>query len=345
VNFGGYLLPTHYSGINLEHHAVRTDAGLFDVSHMGEFIISGADAEKFLQKMTVNDISMLSYGQAQYSVMCYDDGGIVDDLLIYKKENHFMLVVNASNLKKDLDWLNSHIEGNVQIKDVSEQIGLLALQGPQSRAILQKLTDSNLNNLQFYNFEDGKVLGKEALISRTGYTGEMGFELYAKIENILELWDALMDIGSDKKIIACGLGCRDTLRMEMKYCLYGNDINKRTNPFEAGLAWITKLNKDNFIGKKSLLKAKESIKRKLVAISMTERAIPRNGCPVMLDGEIIGEITSGTMSPTLQKGIGIAYINIPYNKVGTELLIDIRGKMKTAIVVKPPFYKAGTVLD
>ncbi len=345
VSFGGYLLPTHYSGINLEHLGVRSKAGLFDVSHMGEFIISGSDAESFLQKVTVNDVASLSVGQAQYSAMCYANGGIIDDILVYKKKNEFMLVVNAANNEKDLDWLNSHAKGDIRIENMSDDIGLVAIQGPRSRNILQTLTDSNLTNIQFYHFVEGRLNGKKAIISRTGYTGELGFEIYANSDDIGEIWDAIMKAGQDKGLEPAGLGCRDTLRMEMKLALYGNDIDDTTNPIEAGLGWITRLGKTDFMGKKALLEAKANVTRRLVCLEMTERAIPRQGCPILMNDESVGIITSGTMSPSLETGIGIGYVNRPFDKSGTELLVDIRGRMKSAVVVKPPFYKNGSLMD
>lgn len=345
VSFGGYLLPTHYSGINLEHLGVRSKAGLFDVSHMGEFIISGSDAESFLQKVTVNDVTSLSVGQAQYSAMCYANGGIIDDILIYKKKNEFMLVVNAANNEKDLDWLKSHAKGDIRIENISDDIGLVAIQGPRSRNILQTLTDSNLTNIQFYHFVEGRLNGKKAIISRTGYTGELGFEIYAKSNDIGEIWDAIMKAGQDKGLEPAGLGCRDTLRMEMKLALYGNDIDDTTNPIEAGLGWITRLGKTDFMGKKALLEAKANVTRRLVCLEMTERAIPRQGYTILMNDESVGIITSGTMSPSLETGIGIGYVNRPFDKSGTELLVDIRGRMKSAVVVKPPFYKNGSLMD
>ena len=345
VSFGGYLLPTHYSGINLEHLGVRSKAGLFDVSHMGEFIISGSDAESFLQKVTVNDVTSLSVGQAQYSAMCYANGGIIDDILIYKKKNEFMLVVNAANNKKDLDWLKSHAKGDIRIENISDDIGLVAIQGPRSRNILQTLTDSNLTNIQFYHFVEGRLNGKKAIISRTGYTGELGFEIYANSDDIGEIWDAIMKAGQDKGLEPAGLGCRDTLRMEMKLALYGNDIDDTTNPIEAGLGWITRLGKTDFMGKKALLEAKANVTRRLVCLEMTERAIPRQGYTILMNDESVGIITSGTMSPSLETGIGIGYVNRPFDKSGTELLVDIRGRMKSAVVVKPPFYKNGSLMD
>ena len=241
VSFGGYILPTHYKGINYEHEIVRSKAGLFDVSHMGEFIISGFDSEEFMQEVTVSDVSQLKIGQAQYSVMCNENGGIVDDILIYKKENEFMLVVNAANHEKDLKWLRSKARGNVLIKDISEATGLIAIQGPRSRDILQMLTDFNLVNIQFYRFVIGKIAGKETVISRTGYTGELGYEIYSSSDDIKVIWDSIINAGADHGIEPVGLGCRDTLRMEMKFSLYGNDINENTNPLEAGLGWVTKL--------------------------------------------------------------------------------------------------------
>ena len=345
VSFGGYLLPTHYSGINLEHLGVRSKAGLFDVSHMGEFIISGSDAESFLQKVTVNDVASLSVGQAQYSAMCYANGGMIDDILVYKKKNEFMLVVNAANNEKDLDWLKSHAKGDIRIENMSDDIGLVAIQGPRSRNILQTLTDSNLTNIQFYHFVEGRLNGKKAIISRTGYTGELGFEIYAKSDDIGEIWDAIMKAGQDKGLEPAGLGCRDTLRMEMKLALYGNDIDDTTNPIEAGLGWITRLGKTDFMGKKALLEAKANVTRRLVCLEMTERAIPRQGYTILMNDESVGIITSGTMSPSLETGIGIGYVNRPFDKSGTELLVDIRGRMKSAVVVKPPFYKNGSLMD
>ena len=345
VSFGGYILPTHYKGINYEHEIVRSKAGLFDVSHMGEFIISGFDSEEFMQEVTVSDVSQLKIGQAQYSVMCNENGGIVDDILIYKKENEFMLVVNAANHDKDLKWLRSKAKGNVSIKDISEATGLIAIQGPRSRDILQMLTDFNLVNIQFYRFVIGKIAGKETVISRTGYTGELGYEIYSSSDDIKVIWHSLINAGADHGIEPVGLGCRDTLRMEMKFSLYGNDINENTNPLEAGLGWVTKLSKKNFIGKKALLEAKNNISKRLVCIEMIDKAIPRSGYQIFLNDEVIGTITSGTMSPSIEKGIAIGYVNIPFTDSGTELLIDIRGKKKAAKIVKPPFYSKGSLMD
>lgn len=345
IPFSGFLLPTHYSSINHEHLAVRERAGLFDVSHMGEFSVSGSGAVSFLQKMTVNDVSALSFGQAQYSAMCYKNGNIVDDLLVYRKEDSFMIVVNAANLEKDWDWMKSHVEDNVVLENVSDEMGLLAIQGPRSRDILRQLTASDLKNVPYYHFYEGKVAGKETVIARTGYTGELGFEIYSANENLAEIWDEIMTAGEVHGIVPAGLGCRDTLRMEMKYALYGNDIDETTNPIEAGLGWITKLDKDEFIGKEALLAAKTNLSRRLVCFEMNERAIPRNGCSILIGDEFIGYVTSGTMSPSLERGIGIGYVNTPYTEAGTDISIDVRGKIKTAVVVKPPFYKKGSLMN
>jgi len=289
--FAGYEMPIQYEGIVSEHLAVRTAAGLFDVSHMGEICISGKNAEYFLNKMTINDVSKLSVDQAQYTAICNGKGGIIDDLILYKYENHFMVVTNASNHEKDLAWLKSHIMNHVKIEDKSEAFGLIALQGPKSRDILQKSVLRDLSRLKFYHFIETEIEDIPVTIARTGYTGELGFELYIPSEKTCIIWEKLLELGQADGIKPIGLGARDTLRLEMKYCLYGNDINEETNPFEAGLAWITKLDKDDFVGKESLLKAKSNISRKLVSFIMTERAIPRQGNVIYLDNEVVGEVT------------------------------------------------------
>ena len=345
VSFGGFLLPTHYSGINHEHEIVRSKVGLFDVSHMGEFIISGNDALSFLQKITVNDLELLKVGQAQYSAMCYEDGGIIDDLIVYRQEDDFMMVVNAANREKNIKWLEKNCEGNVHIKDISDDMGLIAIQGPRSRDILQTLTDSNLSSVEFYFFINGKINGYESIISRTGYTGELGYEIYTNSNNVIDVWNSIMDAGSEYGIEPVGLGCRDTLRMEMKYPLYGNDIDETTNPIESGLGWITRLGKKDFIGKNTILEKKKKVERRLVCIEMTEKAIPRSGCQIYIDNELVGNITSGTMSPSLGKGIVIGYVNTPHTEAGINIYVDIRGKRKSGLIVKPPFYKKGSLMD
>ena len=344
VSFGGYLLPTHYSSINHEHNVVRSKAGLFDVSHMGEFIISGNDAELFLQEITINDICSLDVGQAQYTAMCYGDGGIVDDIILYKFKNKFMLVVNSNNIGKNFKWINKNLKANVKLKNVSDHTGLVAIQGPRSRDILQLLTNTDLNSIKFYNFVVGKVNGVKSIISRTGYTGELGYELYIDSNLVGDIWNKLLDIGSSHGLEPVGLGCRDTLRLEMKYPLYGNDIDENTNPIEAGLGWITKLDKESFIGKKAIIGLKNNIQRRLVCIEMKEKSIPRKGYLVYRNNNLVGRITSGTMSPSLGIGIGVGYVNLQDTGIGTEIDIEIRGKRKRAKIVKSPFYKNGSLM-
>lgn len=342
VDFAGYEMPIQYAGINQEHLAVRSSSGLFDVSHMGEFIVSGEGAEAFLDYVTVNDVKSIQPWQAQYSAICYENGGIIDDLLIYRYPDHFMLVVNCANMEKDLDWLMAHKPDNVDIMDMSNQTGLIAFQGPKSRKILQKVTDFDLNTMEFYWFGVGNINGHPATIARTGYTGELGFEIYADNDAIGGIWDAIMNAGGDE-VAPVGLGCRDTLRMEMKYALYGNDIDESTNPIEAGLGWITKLDKADLVGKSALISAKENLSRRLICIEMIDRGIPRKGYPIVVDGETVGEVTSGTQSPSLKRGIGIAYVAKDHAKIGTELGMEVRNKNLKCKVVNPPFYKEGTV--
>ena len=339
VDFTGYQMPIQYSGIIQEHLAVRNSCGIFDVCHMGELIVSGVGAEDLLNYITVNDVKSMSVGDAQYSAMCYENGGIIDDILIYKYADKYMLVVNSSNLEKDFSWLKKYKRDDVELIDISAETGLIALQGPDSRNILQKCVESDLTDIPFYTFIESNIGGFNATFARTGYTGELGFEIYADKDDIGQIWDIIMDSGD---VTPCGLACRDTLRMEMKFCLYGNDIDDATNPIEAGLGWITKLNKDKFIGKKSLLLAKENRIRHLTAFKMDERAVPRKGYSIYADGNKVGKVTSGTQSPSLQKGIGLGYVQFGKHKVGMELDLDIRGIMKKATIIKPPFYKNGS---
>ncbi len=342
VDFAGYKMPIQYFGISKEHDVVRNSVGMFDVSHMGEIIISGSQAENFLDFITINDVSSLDLWQVQYSAMCFENGGIIDDLLIYRYPDYFMLVVNCANMEKDLDWLMAHKPGNVDIMDMSDQTGLIAFQGPKSREILQKVVDIDLNAMGFYWFGVGNINGHPATIARTGYTGELGFEIYADNDAIGGIWDAILDSGEDDVDIV-GLGCRDTLRIEMKYALYGNDIDETTNPVEAGLGWITKLDKGDFIGKNALVQAKENLSRRLVCIEMIDRGIPRKGYPIMVDGNQVGAVTSGTQSPSLKQGIGIGYVEKQHAKIGTELGMEVRNKNLKCKVVKPPFYKEGSL--
>jgi aminomethyltransferase len=340
VEFANYLMPIQFRGIMEEHRKVRSSVGLFDITHMGEFEVWGKDAEDFIQKMTTNDVSRLETYQVQYSCMCYDDGGIVDDLLVYKLPDHFLLVVNGACLDKDFEWLSDHLSGDVELKNVSEQTALLALQGPKAEAVLKKLTDHALSEIEFYWATWGKINGIEMLFSRTGYTGEDGFELYFSPDHAESMWNALMDAGREFDIEPIGLGARDSLRLEMKYMLYGNDIDQTTIPLEAGLGWIVKPNKGDFVGKEPILRLKENgLKRKLVAFELKDKAFPRPHYEIQKGGQKIGQVTSGTFSPSLSKGIGLGYVPTELSKADAELDVLIRGKSHRAVVVKPPFYK------
>jgi aminomethyltransferase len=338
VPFAGYLMPQQYTSIVDEHLAVRNSVGVFDVSHMGEITIKGPNALEMVQKLTTNDASKLAVNQAQYSAMCYEDGGIVDDLIVYRRENEYLLVVNASNKEKDYQWmLDNKIDG-VEIIDESESYSQLAVQGKNAEATLQKLTDVKLDEIKFYWFREGELAGVPMIISRTGYTGEPGFELYFDKKYSEQVWNAVMEAGQEFDIKPCGLGARDTLRLEKRYMLYGNDIDQTTNPLEAGLKFITKLDKGDFIGREALLKVQEEgLKRKLIGFSYDNPRIPRHGYKVFKDGKEIGYVTSGTKSPILNKSIGLAYVKIEYAKIGETIDIDIRGTQIKAEIVKTPF--------
>lgn len=342
VPFCGYEMPINYpDGINAEHNIVRNAVGLFDVSHMGEFIIQGPGALEFLQNVTINDVSKLEVNDAQYSAMCYDDGGIVDDLILYRKPDGYFMVVNASNIEKDFNWLKKHIPAGVTLENKSDEFSLIAIQGPRSRDVLSAITDTDLN-LKFYSYTDTVIAGHQVMLSRTGYTGELGFEVYASHEAVQHIWDALMETGQVKP---AGLAARDILRMEMKYALYGNDIDQTTNPIESGLGWITALNTD-FIGKETIAKVKaEKPSRRLVTFEMIERGIPRHGYEIEIDGENVGVVTSGTQSPSLKKGIGIGFIKLGQHKSGQEIQIIIRNKPVKAVIVKPPFVKNTSIMS
>tara|TARA_B100001115_G_scaffold104016_1_gene76701 strand:- start:23 stop:1123 length:1101 start_codon:yes stop_codon:yes gene_type:complete len=345
VSFGGYYMPMHFGSITSEHEAVRSRAGLFDVSHMGQLLVSGNDSEMFLEKITTNNVGTLSVGDVQYTCMCDNNGGIIDDLLLFKLSlDKYMLIVNASNTLKDYSWIKSNLEGDVNLINDSLGSCILAIQGPSSRNILKKLTNVNLDKLNFYKFCIGKLCGHSSIISRTGYTGELGYELYVRQESVVDVWENIMKIGKELGIKPAGLGARDTLRMEMKYLLYGNDISQNTNPIEAGLGWITRLEKNDFIGKSALKKIQKLAKRKLVCIKMQERAIPRSGYPIYVKGLHVGNVTSGTMSPSLSCGIAIGYVNIEHSNLETALHIDIRGKRRSGLIVKPPFYSGGSLM-
>jgi aminomethyltransferase len=346
IDFGGFEMPVQYEGIKVEHASVRENAGLFDVSHMGEVFVSGSGAMRFLQHITINDVSKLVPGKAQYSAMCYPNGGIVDDLIIYMlADDSYLVVVNASNREKDVAWMRQHLTDDVVLEDRSDDYALLALQGPKSAQILSKITDIGLDSIAYYHFAVGTVAGfGNVIVSATGYTGEPGFEIYFDINSVdpSTMWNAIMDSGTDLGMKPCGLGARDTLRLEMGYALYGNDISDATSPLEAGLAWITKLDKGDFVGREALLSQKEvGITRKLTGFVMEdEKAIPRSHYIVRTpDGEQIGEVTSGTQSVTLSKGVGMAYVDLTWSKPGQSIAIDIRGKLMPATTQKPPFVK------
>lgn len=344
VPFAGYMMPVQYEGITIEHETVRNAVGVFDVSHMGEFILKGNDALDLIQRITSNDASKLSPGKAQYSCFPNDKGGIVDDLIVYHLEDgNYMLVVNASNIEKDFNWIQKHNSKNVEIVDISDSTSLLAVQGPRAVEVIQKLTETDLSSIPYYNFAKGRVAGcPNVVISNTGYTGAGGFELYVENKYAETVWNALFEAGKDAGIKPCGLGARDTLRLEMGFCLYGNDIDDNTSPLEAGLGWITKFTKD-FTNSENLKKQKEEgVKRKLIGFEMKERGIPRHGYLIAdANGNIIGEVTSGTQSPSLQKAIGMGYVQTEFAKEGSDLQIMIRDKGVQAAVVKFPFLKPG----
>jgi len=340
VNFAGYYMPIQYKGIMEEHRRVRSTVGMFDVSHMGEFEISGENAEKYLQKMTINDVSKLNDYQVQYSALCYEDGGIIDDLLIYRYPDHFMVVVNASNLEKDFLWMQDHLIDNVTLKNCSDDFTLLAIQGKNASDVLQKLTAINLDEIKYYWLAHGVLADVEMMIARTGYTGEDGFEIMFATQHSEKVWQAVIEAGKEFYIEPVGLAARDTLRLEVKFCLYGNDIDNTTNPLEAGLGWITKLKCGEFIGRDALIKIKEKgLTRKLIGFEIMDKAIARKGYEIFIDNQKIGYVTSGAYSPILEKSIGMGYVEIDYAKIGTRFDISIRGKKTAAEVIKPPFYK------
>ncbi|HYV90720.1 MAG TPA: glycine cleavage system aminomethyltransferase GcvT [Chitinophagales bacterium] len=342
AEFAGYNMPISYTGINAEHHAVRENVGVFDVSHMGEFVLKGSNALALVQQVTTNDASKLAVGDVQYSCMTNDTGGIIDDLLVYHlQENSYMLVVNASNIQKDWNWILKHNTFDVDMKNISDQAGLLAVQGPNALKVVQKLTEVDLSQVPYYKFARGIFGGvKNVLMSNTGYTGAGGFEIY--FENIAaeDLWRQIFNAGKEFNIQPVGLGARDTLRLEMGFCLYGNDIDDTTSPIEAGLGWITKFTKD-FTARKILEEQKvKGVTRKLVGFEMIDKGIARHGHEIFDQaGNKIGIVTSGTQSPSLQKAIGMGYVSIENSKEGTFIFINIRDKNLKAQVVKMPFYK------
>ena len=338
VPFGGWDMPVQYTGIIEEHRCVRSAVGLFDISHMGEFEVRGVGALAAVQGLTTNDASTLAVDQVQYSVLCYPNGGIVDDLTLYRlADDHYMLTVNASNIDKDWAWVTDGGRGATWT-NVSEATALLAVQGPKAEGLVQRLADRDVTKVVYYHFAKGSVAGIPCLISRTGYTGEDGFELYVPAERSVALWHALMDEGRRDGIQPIGLGARDTLRLEMKFALYGNDIDETTNPLEAGLGWVVKPAKGDFIGRAAIEAARAAgITRKLVGFEMAERAVARHGYDVVKGGRSVGVVTSGTFSPSLERCIGIAYVAADLVAVGTEVEVDIRGKAQPARVAKTPF--------
>ena len=340
VRFAGFSMPVQYSGINAEHETVRKDVGVFDVSHMGEFILKGEGALDLIQRVSSNDASKLFDGKVQYSCLPNETGGIVDDLLVYRiNEKTYMLVVNASNIDKDWDWISKYNSEGVEMKNISDQTSLLAVQGPKAAAALQSLTDVDLASMEYYTFKKGLFAGIDnVLISATGYTGAGGFELYFDNKHAKHIWDAVFKAGEPYGIKPVGLAARDTLRLEMGFCLYGNDIDDTTSPIEAGLGWVTKFTK-NFVNSENLaLEKQEGVTRKLVGFEMIDRGIPRHDYEIVnAEGNVIGKVTSGTQAPSLQKAIGLGYVAKEYSKEGSEIYVKIRDNKVQAQVVKFPF--------
>ena len=342
VPFAGFNMPVQYEGVNVEHETVRNGVGVFDVSHMGEFLLTGPNALALIQKVTTNDASTLTIGRAQYSCLPNGNGGIVDDLIIYKmKEEQYLLVVNASNIEKDWDWISSHNDFGVEMKNLSDEYSLLAIQGPKAIEAMQSLTSVNLSEIKYYHFEVADFAGIEhVIISATGYTGSGGFEIYCKNSEVEQVWNKVFEAGAPFGIKPIGLAARDTLRLEMGFCLYGNDIDDTTSPLEAGLGWITKFTKE-FVDSEFLKAQKEvGVKRKLVAFEMVDRGIPRHDYRILdAEGNVIGKVTSGTQSPSMKIAIGLGYVKTEFSALDTEIFIEIREKGVKAKVVKLPFYK------
>jgi aminomethyltransferase len=343
VPFAGYIMPVQYTGMTEEHMAVRKNVGMFDISHMGEFDVSGPGALEFIQRTTVNDASKLKVGEIQYTCMCYEDGGIVDDLLVYRLADRYMLVVNATNIAKDFEWLRLHLDGRAALENRSDYYGLLAIQGPKAQAVMEAISDYDFDSIAYYHAAVVKIGKHDVLLSRTGYTGEDGFEIYIPRDKANDVWKAAFDAGRKYDMKLIGLGARDSLRLEMKMALYGNDIDKTTTPIEAGLAWIVNLDKGDFIGRDVLVRQKnEKPSRRLICLESEGRAFPRRGYDIVSNGEVVGKVTSGTFSPALQKPIALGYIPRELTKIGNTVEIKIRDRLFPAVVVKPPFYKEGT---
>ena len=344
VPFAGYEMPVQYSGVIDEHQTVRNHVGLFDVSHMGEVEFKGDKALEVANRIITNDLNRIEDGQACYTAMCRPDGGIIDDLVTYRiSPQHILICVNASNREKDFNWMKEQANGECEVIDRSDDYVQIAVQGPNAVELVGRLADRDVKEIGTYRFALGKIDGKEAIISRTGYTGEDGFELYVPSEDGPAVWDALLAKGEDLGVKPAGLGARDSLRLEMRYALYGNDIDETTHPLESGLGWVVKLDKEDFIGKEALTKIKaEGNTRRMVGFEMVDRGIARHDYPVVNEaGEEVGKVTSGTKGPSVGKAIGIAYVPVSHAKAGSEILISIRGKPAKALVVKTPFYKKG----
>lgn len=348
VPFAGWDMPVQYSGLVDEHKNVRANVGLFDVSHMGEINVTGRGALDFLQKLTINDISKTVIGQAQYNALCYPTGTLIDDIIVYRRGfDNFFVCVNASNIEKDYVWLMDNCpKQGVHLENLSQDYAQIAVQGPKSRELVSKIIDIKIDNLPYYYFSEGKTLGIPSIIARTGYTGELGYELYIPASGALKVWNGLLEAGQALGVKPCGLGARDTLRLEVGYLLYGNDMDDNVTAQECGLNWITKFDKGDFIGKETLLKQKENgTNKKLVGLEMCDKAIARHGYKIFESAqaeEAVGVVTSGSPSPTLSKNIGLAYVPSPLSKIGTNIFVDIRGEKKPAQVVKKPFYTQGT---
>jgi len=340
IPFGGWDMPVQYSGIVEEHRAVRSAVGCFDVSHMGEFEFRGPDALRALQRLTTNDVSTLEVGQVQYSLLCYEDGGIVDDLTLYRLTNdHYMMTVNASNIDKDWAWVSRHLDGRVDARNVSAETGLIAVQGPHAERLVGRLSDVDVSAIGYYHFRRGHVAGIPATISRTGYTGEDGFELYLPASGTEQVWERLLAEGKGDGATPIGLGARDTLRLEMKYALYGNDIDQTTNPLEAGLGWVVKPAKGEFVGRPAIEAVRAAgLRRRLVGFEMVERAVARHGYPILHDGASIGVVTSGSYGPSVDKYIGIGYVPAALAPAGSAIAVEVRGRGQAARVVKTPFH-------
>jgi aminomethyltransferase len=343
VPFGGWDMPVQYRGIIEEHRAVRSAVGLFDVSHMGEFEVEGPGALAALQALTTNDVAALAIGQVQYSVLCYPHGGVVDDLTVYRlAESRYLVTVNASNIDKDFDWVTTHTAGkklDARWTNASARTGLIAVQGPKAEGLVGRLSDRDVTGIGYYRFADGKVAGVPATLSRTGYTGEDGFELYLPSDRTERVWNALLDAGQADGVQPIGLGARDTLRLEMRYALYGNDIDETTNPLEAGLGWVVKAAKGDFIGRDAIEAMRAAgVPRKLVGLEMTEKSVARHGYPVLAGGRRIGVVTSGSYGPSVDRYIAMAYVESAHAAIGSEIEVEIRGQARAAQVVRTPFH-------